>query len=480
MAPSISAISSIEPRHGSEPQKMIAPAYYQNRIISFLHANEDQILGELTSRHPFALDISQKNAWVEQISNLKQQLASFVDGEVFLEFTIPRMGKRVDVVLLIKGIVCVLEYKIGAKSHDKQAIDQVIDYSLDLKNFHEASHDKFIAPILIATRAERTANRVEWSRDKVLCPLISNGTDLAEVINAVRLGVPAQEPMDAETWAHSGYKPTPTIVEAAQALYRGHSVSEISRSDAGAINLTLTSDCICEIIDFSRRMRRKSICFVTGVPGSGKTLAGLNISVQKLSEKEEHAVFLSGNRPLVTVLREALTRDEVARNKADGRGGSKKDVGSKVSTFIQNVHHFRDEGIKSDRPPVEHVVVFDEAQRAWDQPHTEKFMTKKPFLEFDLCRSLFCVFGDEGICCLRQLVPSLLQSIGRQRFELHGQGSSGLCDELVQLVDLLVLCGDQLLASFAFRCNSLTCPITGGFCIFNCRCFLQYDLTNSR
>jgi hypothetical protein len=207
---------------------------------------------------------------------------------------------------------------------------------LDLKNFHECSHDKFIAPILVSTKANKNAGGVEWSDDHVLLPLLSNGDDLAEIIRGIRSRVPAQEGIDAIKWVSSAYRPTPTIVEAAQALYRGHSVKEISRSDAGAINLTLTSDCICEIIDLSRKNRRKSICFVTGVPGSGKTLAGLNISVQRLSAEAEHAVFLSGNRPLVTVLREALTRDEVTRSGGNGQRRSKKTVGSRVSAFIQN------------------------------------------------------------------------------------------------------------------------------------------------
>ena len=113
--------------------------------------------------------------------------------------------------------------------------------------------------------------------------------------------------VDVAAWRSSGYRPTPTIIEAAEALYRNHAVEEISRSDAGAKNLQTTSDKIAAIIDRSKSEGRKSICFITGVPGAGKTLAGLNIAAKRSEKHEdEHAVFLSGNGPLVDVLREAL------------------------------------------------------------------------------------------------------------------------------------------------------------------------------
>jgi hypothetical protein len=287
------------------------------------------------------------------------------------------MGKRVDVLLLIGGVIFVVEYKAGAKSHERHAIDQVTDYTLDLKNFHEGSHDKYVVPVLVSTKANRQSTSVEWSGDHIAFPLLSNGHDLGAIIKHALSDIPAQARVDAGDWAHSGYKPTPTIVEAAQALYRGHSVEEISRSEAGATNLTHTTRCISQIVDFSKRNGRKSICFVTGVPGAGKTLAGLNISTQRLQAEEEHAVFLSGNGPLVIVLREALARDEVERAKENGQRLPKREALSRASTFIQNIHHFRDEGLRSGDAPVEHVVVFDEAQRAWNQAHAEKFMIQK-------------------------------------------------------------------------------------------------------
>lgn len=369
---------------------MLTRSYYQADIADFLEAAPDKILGELAHNHHFALDISQKNAWIVQIEHLRQQLSQHRSGKIFFEFSIPRMGKRVDVVLLIKNIVFVLEYKAGAKKHDKHAIDQALDYALDLKNFHEGSHDRYIVPVLISTKASKQENTISWYQDKVASPLLCCNNDLNSIIAQViqNDGAAAaietfglsdnQQERFGEEWEESGYKPTPTIVEAAQALYQGHNVEEISRSDAGAKNLTHTSNCISEIIEHSKQNLRKSICFVTGVPGAGKTLAGLNISTRTVdASPEEHAVFLSGNGPLVSVLREALARDEVERSKKSGSSITKKEAAQKVSAFIQNIHHFRDEGLKTDKAPNEHVVIFDEAQRAWNQEHAERFMVQK-------------------------------------------------------------------------------------------------------
>jgi hypothetical protein len=371
---------------------MIERAHYSEKISTFLISSQDFILGQLASKHDFALDVTQRNSWIEQISTLQQNLSGFQDGYVFLEFSIPRMGKRVDVLLVIEGVIFVIECKVGAKHHESHATDQVIDYALDLKNFHEGSHDKSIVPILISTRATEQINCLEWFADWIAKPLFSNGRDLGKIIARVLSNTPNQPKIDLNKWIVSGYKPTPTIVEAAQALYRRHSVEEISRSDAGAINLSQTNECVSEIIEHSKKNRRKSICFVTGVPGAGKTLAGLNIAIQRLKpEHDEYAVFLSGNAPLVNVLRESLARDVVARGKDDHVRIFKKEASAKVSTFIQNILHFRDEGLKSDIPP-ENVIVFDEAQQAWSQAQLEKFMIqKRRMTEFGMSEPKFLI-----------------------------------------------------------------------------------------
>lgn len=187
---------------------------------------------------------------------------------------------------------------------------------------------------------------------------------------------------DYHYWETSIYKPTPTIVEAAKALYEGHKVEEISRSDSDTINLSRTANCLNTIIENAKINKRKVICFITGVPGAGKTLAGLNIANERMkTDEDEHAVFLSGNGPLVDVLREALARDIVLNSKENGHSVTKKSAQRKTNAFIQNIHHFRDEYLKHDVKPTEKVVVFDEAQRAWNETQVNSFMKRKKGIE---------------------------------------------------------------------------------------------------
>jgi hypothetical protein len=348
-------------------------AYYEADVITYCSTKDEEILGALARHHGFSLEIQQRNAWLEQIRLLQASLSEIKTGRVFFEFSIPRMGKRADVVLVVSGTIFVIEFKVGAKSFDRTALEQVHDYALDLKNFHRGSHHRPILPILIATRAlSQGIPSPQWAEDQVAGPVCVTPQDLAKLITTTAQLLEST-PMDPEHWARSGYQPTPTIVEAAQALYRDHDVREISRSDAGARNLSHTTDCLAAIIEHAKQEKRKAICFVTGVPGAGKTLAGLNIATTRAKDhSDEHAVFLSGNGPLVEVLREALARDQSKREDI-----SKKDALRKAASFVQNIHHFRDEALKDSRPPTERVVVFDEAQRAWDREQTTKFMQQK-------------------------------------------------------------------------------------------------------
>ena len=303
------------------------------------------------------------------------------------EFAIPRMGKRADVVLLIDGIVLVLEFKVGSETFDRHAIEQVHDYALDLKNFHIGSHDLPIIPVVIATAASSSgAISLDFASDQVSKPLLMAAPALPDLIGLCDDITP--QAIDVTAWLRSGYKPTPTIVEAAQALYQNHAVEEIARSDASAQNLSRTTDTISAVIDAAKENGRKAICFVTGVPGAGKTLAGLNIATKRAQEhSDEHAVFLSGNGPLVSVLREALARDEAARH-----GTTKAAAHRKVSSFIQNIHHFRDDALRSNDAPPERVVVFDEAQRAWTREQASKFMqTKNNYPGFNMSEPEFLI-----------------------------------------------------------------------------------------
>lgn len=353
-------------------------AYYAASATDFLQAPPAAVLGELVKHHQFATDPNQRNSWQTEIDHLYEVASANPDCFLFLEFAIPRMGKRADAVIVASGNVFVIEYKVGAEEYQKHALDQVLDYALDLKNFHAGSHGRTIVPILVATNAPSPDVKVQPWSDGVVRPICSNLETLVPTIRTLRAQL-GESSMDVEEWAASPYKPTPTIVEAAQALYRGHDVRDISRSEAGAKNLSHTASYVANVIDRAKRTNRKSICFVTGVPGSGKTLAGLNIANGYLKgSKDEHAVFLSGNGPLVEVLREALAVDEVQRRKvASEKGVSKKEAYRHASAFIQNIHHFRDEYVRTTAAPTERVVVFDEAQRAWGKDQASRFMREK-------------------------------------------------------------------------------------------------------
>lgn len=336
------------------------------------------IFGELTSNHAFPLDDLQKNSWMSQIKILKKTLSSLTDSfYIAFEYSIPRMGKRVDVVLLYRGLVFVVEFKVGEKVYSRAAIDQVLDYSIDLKNFHEESHHCEIVPVVVCTEALPKSIHMDVYPDNVWMPVSANKHNLGQLIESIGVKRGFQ-PTNPITWINSIYKPTPTIIQAAQALYKGHSVEEISRSDSGAINLGRTSAAISDIIELSKSEKRKSICFITGVPGAGKTLAGLNIANDRHKADEgEHAVFLSGNGSLVDVLQEALARNEVDEAKKNGDKLTKIVALRKSKAFIQNIHHFRDDNLQTDKAPIEKVVIFDEAQRAWTSEQTASFMYKK-------------------------------------------------------------------------------------------------------
>ena len=353
--------------------------YYSDTLTNFFSTDPALILGKLAKANEFALEQTQRGAWEQEISILKQALLGYT-GQIYFEYSIPRMGKRIDVVLLISSVIFILEFKVGQVRFEANALDQVWDYALDLKNFHETSHDPAIAPILVATEASSEFILVTESNhnDKVLLPMRVAPEQLRKAI-ATTLQYYDGEPINPQVWGQGGYQPTPTIIEAAIALYSGHSVQDISRNDAGAINLKETSAVIQEIIQKSKAQNQKSICFVTGVPGAGKTLVGLNIATQNIDKDNDlYSVFLSGNGPLVLILREALARDKWRAEQAKGKKLSKGEARRDVKLFIQNVHNFRDDCLeKLAKPPLEHVALFDEAQRAWNLQQTVNFMRRK-------------------------------------------------------------------------------------------------------
>jgi len=357
-------------------------AYYSNSITQFLTESPQSIYGKLALASEFAVEQGQKSAWKAQIDQLKVLLRD-INGSIYFEFSIPRMGKRVDVVLLIGQAIFVVEYKVGDTKFASHAVDQVMDYCLDLKNFHATSHDRFIMPVLVATDAENFPAEIclTSNNDRIFNVTKTNGESLVEIVSAVDefiSSIDGESTSEKIDWEHGSYCPTPTIIEAAMALYNGHEVAEISRNDASGENLHSTTKAIENVIVDARQNSYKAACFVTGVPGAGKTLIGLNVATQHFDKKNNlHSVFLSGNGPLVKILQEALARDKVEREKSAGRDLKKGVARSEVKMFIQNVHHYRDECLSDPAPPVDRIALFDEAQRAWDLKQTANFMRQK-------------------------------------------------------------------------------------------------------
>ncbi len=375
--------------------------FYADRITNFLAASENEILGALATENSFDLVDLQRDAWKYEIKLLKKLLTTETEGQILFEYSIPRLGKRIDVTLLLKGIVFVLEFKVGAEAYHRQDLEQVWDYALDLKNFHEASRDLTIAPILVATDAPDSSTVQELSLydDQVFEPILCNADGLAGVIAKLAQG--HANNADLSQWAYSRYMPTPTIIQAASSLYLNHSVEEITRSEATGENLKRTSDFVMRVIEHSQANHEKSICFVTGVPGAGKTLIGLNIAVRQF-QKKSLAVYLSGNQPLVSVLSEALARDK-KRQEEERNPGVRYNLSTArrdVKSFIQIVHHYRNETLTKLKRPicdgileidpikmkkhredgyaeVEHVAIFDEAQRAWTKQQLANWLKRK-------------------------------------------------------------------------------------------------------
>lgn len=393
--------------------------YYKASIKDFLSRSNNEILGVMTSLSQFDVDEKTRDSWIEEYNSLRYVLTEYIGrGSLYFEYNIPRMGSRADVILLIDGVLLVLEYKTSRQKFSHSAYLQVWDYALDLKNFHDETHTLPVIPILVAP-SENDKNcsmELKDSGDGVFYPLKTNQNKLKECLYNVFANSKVNELqrcIDSETWEKSGYNPTPTIIEAAVALFKHHNVDEITRHGA---DLDKTVQCVADVVKKCKEERRKAICFVTGVPGAGKTLVGLQTAITYDKEDDTKAVYLSGNFPLVEVLQESLSRDYVRQEtkrynreielikevngdvKSVEKPISKKQARSKVKAFIQMVHHYRDEymyGMKvkgtkllkdenffaktSEHAyvPVEHIAIFDEAQRAWTKHGLADFMLKK-------------------------------------------------------------------------------------------------------
>ena len=357
------------------------PAYYRTTLAEFLADDPSRILGVLASRSAQQgfTDLKQRqtHAWERQITSLRATASQLAESRpasgqwgLLLEYPIPRRQKRIDAVLLAADVIFCVEFKTEEREHTAQAKQQAEDYALDLRDFHEESRMHRIIPVAVSLRAAGSPAFVASDDGNLVRPpLATNGEELANVLTAA-LDIETQggAQIETERWDTSAYRPVPTIIEAAESLFAGHDVREIAHSHAGATNLTATSARLLEIIREARAKQLKIACFVTGIPGAGKTLAGLNVIHNPSLRGDGNApgVFLSGNGPLVKIVRAAIERDFKRRSRETTAERT-------VSTFIQNVHEFvRDSLAKPDKPPAENVVVFDEAQRAWDAKQNEK------------------------------------------------------------------------------------------------------------
>lgn len=353
--------------------------YFSDSIKSFLQKSTEEIIGSITISNQFDSTQLQNKSWEQQIPILKKALHGY-DGTIFFEFSIPRMGKRIDSLIIIDSVVFVIEFKVGETKFLNYQIDQVWDYALDLKNFHKPSHNVALAPILVSTEAKESFLTISTTshNDKLISPIKSTKDDLRDAIKGTLQFFSENGIINSEAYARGSYSPTPTIIEAAVSLYNNHSVDAITRNDADAKNLKQTTSAISELIDSAKSSNKKVICFVTGVPGAGKTLVGLKVATSHLDKEKGHSsVYLSGNAPLVAILQEALARDNVIREKAFGRKITKSSAKQAVKSFIQIIHHYRDAYLVNPEAPYDHVAIFDEAQRAWNKEQTVKFMTQK-------------------------------------------------------------------------------------------------------
>lgn len=395
--------------------------YYSETCERFLEQDAESILGNLSKYNEFDLTLEQRDAWQQEILVMQQVIRSLNgDGHIVFEYTIPRLGKRVDVVLLIGGIVFAIEFKVGSSDFLVNDKEQVWDYALDLKNFHEESRNRVIVPILVATEALDKDCSIgpglfSYYDDQVYYPLFSNSRTLLPIIRQVLDAEPAHPAIDAHEWLFSRYNPTPTIIQAASALYMNHSVEDITKHEADKAGIDTCTALILDVIRQSKAKHQKSICFVTGVPGAGKTLVGLNVAIQQ--EQGDLAVYLSGNGPLVKVLTEALARDKVKKEKDAGRRCTKTEAERQVSRFIQIIHRYRDNMLAKLKVPiqgnaieidpakvskaahsnaaeVENVAIFDEAQRMWDMRHLSAWLARKKGLaNFPMSEGEFLIWS---------------------------------------------------------------------------------------
>ncbi len=312
-------------------------------------------------------------AWRRQVAALRAAIieAGGAAWTIALEYDLLRLEKRVDAVVLTDRAILVLEFKTGAT--DRAALAEAEDYALDLRDFHAGSRAHPIVPILVAGDAPFVPPAqppLLW--DGVQAPLCAGHATLGAAMRWVQAEVPPGS-LDGEAWLAAPYRPVPTIIEAATMLYARNGVAEIASARADTANLTRTAEAIRRAVRRAQAEGGKRLVLVTGIPGAGKTLCGLNAVFAP--EAGPHSAFLTGNVPLVTVLRAALAQDAVARREC-----SRAEAERRAKQRLQNVHRFLEDNATdpTGRAPPDRLIVFDEAQRAWDAAKARIGTRNKP------------------------------------------------------------------------------------------------------
>ena len=339
-------------------------AYYCNSIPGFIKDSSSSIVGQLV-RHSFEINKDQSDAWENQIGELQRRLeACQMEGDIIFEYDIIRLGKRIDVILLIRHMVFSLEFKNGKDVFTAQDAQQAEDYAIDIKNFHKESEDLYVCPILIATDAKPypKPQTTGCYPDKQIHLQRENIDTLVPKVSELSQLYGDDETLNFEKWFNSPYYPTPTIIAAAVEAYSSHHLSDIAHSEAGQDDINQCENKINEVIKYAKTNRKKCVLFVTGVPGAGKTLVGLDVVAKNLDNKDDSlSVYISGNGPLVEVLREALTRSVRAQKKLN------RETQAAINALIQSSFGFKKDNASHQRPTAENILIFDEAQRVWNQ-----------------------------------------------------------------------------------------------------------------
>lgn len=285
---------------------------------------------------------SQLDAWSEEIDVLRRSFRDLsiarpdsLEWGVVLEYELPlEGGRRPDVIITAPGKILVFEFKQDPRISRAQ-IDQVYAYSRDLMEYHSKTHDLQATPFLIPTKTQD----INETRDGV--EIVSPNL-IAQKLNEL----PADMPVQVSEWLEGDYAPLPSLIKAAKMIFENKDLPSIRRAKSLGVDKAVIK--LREIAEESKSKNHRSIAFVAGVPGAGKTLVGLQF-VYESSSYQADSIFLSGNGPLVEVLRDAL------ENKS----------------FVKDLHSFIKSYGTTKKIPSQHVIVFDEAQRAWDAKYME-------------------------------------------------------------------------------------------------------------